>query len=48
MKRVKYDKNGIWIPFKVSKEDPCPICLAEVNNAHTGYCPNNKLNKEGD
>ena len=41
-KRIKYE-DGIWIPFKVSKEEPCPICQAEVDHAHANYCPNIKM-----
>jgi hypothetical protein len=40
MSDIKYDKNGKWIPFHVSKENPCPICDAVVDNAHANYCPN--------
>ena len=46
MNRIKYDKKGVWIPFKVSKESPCPICNAEVDYAHANYCPNTNFKGE--
>ena len=46
---IEYDENGIFIPFHVSKENPCPFCGAVVDKAHANYCPNNRIMKsEGD
>jgi len=45
MSKIKYDEKGIWIPFSVSKDKPCPICDAINNNAHTVYCPNINYHK---
>ncbi len=45
-----YDENGKFILHSVSIQKPCWVCDAEVDNAHTTYCPNSrylteKLNK---
>jgi hypothetical protein len=42
----RYDHNGKFIVHHVTKEKPCWVCDAQVDHAHTNYCPNIKYLKK--